>query len=253
MTLLVDIGNTRVKWCLMESGGALGAFHSLAHQGDLARLVEDPAWRAMDRPGRVVLCAVLSRERLAPLFGWIDARWGCAVRFAEAAPRAHGVINGYREARRLGADRWAALIGARHTCNGAACIFDCGTALTVDVLGSDGLHHGGLIVPGLRVMSDALGRHADALDAVTGALPEGGSLPVLATDTPGAISWGTLHATVAFIERMIREVRASLACEITPLLTGGDAGRVLPWLALPCQHRPGLVLQGLAVMAGEAP
>ena len=249
MTLLLDIGNTRVKWCLMEEGRP-GPSHSLVHHGDPMRLVDDAAWRAVDNPGRVVLSSVLARERMALLSAWIEAHWGCAVQFVEAVPQAHGVINGYREARCLGADRWAALIGAHHAFDGAVCIFDCGTALTVDVLGGDGRHHGGLIVPGLRAMGDALRQQADALRTMPEEMPEGDTLPFLATDTPAAITWGTLHATVAFMERSMSSAEARLACEITPVVTGGDAGSVLPWLARPCQYRPELVLQGLAIMAG---
>lgn len=247
MVLLVDIGNTRVKWCLAEKG-ELGQRHCLIHHGELSRLFDDPAWRATARPERVVLSSVLAMEQTVCLSSWIETQWGCAAQFVEPARRACGVTNGYTEARRLGADRWAALIGARHTVAGAVCLFDCGTALTMDMLDADGLHHGGLIMPGLRMMRDALTRQSDALYFAVDEMLEEGVLPPLATDTPSAVIRGTLHTMVAVMERIVK--RMEMEQEITVLVTGGDAEVLLPWMERPCQHRPDLVLQGLAVIGG---
>lgn len=250
MTLLVDIGNTRVKWCLVEKGG-LAQHHFLFHRGDLARLLEDPAWCAMARPARVVISCVLAREQADNLASWIGIHWGCAAQFVVPLRQAHGVTNAYDEAQRLGADRWAALIGAHHTIGGAVCLFDCGTALTVDVLDATGRHRGGLIMPGLKMMRDALVQQSGALRSATNQTPAEDTLPLLATDTRSAITGGTLHALVAVMERVVRRVEAEWAHEIMPVITGGDAESLLPWIDKPYQYRPDLVLQGLAVIAGE--
>ena len=146
-TLLVDIGNTRVKWALLR-GARVGRMQALEHAGGGAsfrRLVRS----APRDVARVVAVSVAGAKLERALDASARSRFGVAVEFVHSERRAAGVRNGYRDTWRLGADRWVGVIaahymaGARH-----AVVVNIGTALTVDAVTRDGRHLGGLITPG---------------------------------------------------------------------------------------------------------
>lgn len=169
--------------------------------------------------------------------------------FIIAQHSAFGVSNGYSEPHKLGPDRWAALIAAHHAQLGATCIVDCGTALTIDVLTADGKHLGGLIMPGLNLMRSALFFHTHALPCKMNLETET-DIASLARDTQAGIRSGTLYAVVATIERVIADIASDRKLR-TRVITGGDAEHIAPRLAGHYRHEPDLVLQGLAIIAGD--
>lgn len=248
MILLLDVGNTRMKWAALETGGTFIPVGSLVHAGqDLAALV-DAAWRAMPQPDRVVVSNVAGPAFAAALRDWTRASWGVEPYFVIAPPKGWGVTNAYIEPHRLGTDRWAALVAVHHLVKAPACIVDCGTAITIDALAENGEHLGGLIVPGLSMM-----RHA--LVTNTRGIPDEGEgvVALLARSTRDAVTGGTLYAAVAVIDRVIGDVTAELARPVTCVITGGDAERVMSLLAAKCRYEPDLVLHGLKIIAeGEA-
>jgi len=166
-----------------------------------------------------------------------------------AKSNAYGVRCAYENPAQLGADRWAALVAARHYGTGASCIIDCGTAMTVDVLTADGNHAGGIIIPGLGMMRDALYAGTDGVQEPAAESPASG---LLACDTAGAVEGGSLYAVVAFIDRVCADMEKELDEPMTCLLTGGDAPDILPLLNAEVEHEPTLVLQGLARVAESA-
>ncbi|OGT21933.1 MAG: hypothetical protein A2V90_05485 [Gammaproteobacteria bacterium RBG_16_57_12] len=150
---------------------------------------------------------------------------------------------------RLGADRWAALIAVRQRIEVAACIVDCGTAITIDVLSGQGEHLGGLIVPGIQMMRNSLASGTKGVRSSENAMSK---VSLLARDTGAAVFGGTLYAAVAVIDRVISDVSEAMNMELTCVLTGGNAPEVKPLLAHACIYEPDLVLQGLArVAAGK--
>lgn len=246
MKLVVDAGNSRIRWAEAGSGD-LRAHGGETHDGG-ARLPEllDRAWSPLPRPEAVVVANVAGADFGRRLAGWTADRWGLEPEFVVPGHNAFGVVNAYRTPERLGADRWAALIAARRRFPGAACIVDCGTALTVDVLAASGEHLGGIIVPGVRLMRRAL------VDGTQGIPDEpDGEVSLLARDTRDAVTGGTLYAAVALIDRVVADVADELGPELVPVITGGDAPRVLPLLRNRFRHLPDLVLEGLAVIGGE--
>lgn len=251
MILLIDAGNSRIKWaCLV--GGHLQAGEPIAHRGgtgDLQAL--SLAWAPLPRPSRLLAVNVLGPDFAGLLAAWAEDAWGLPVEFVTAQRSGCGVINAYREAERLGADRWVALIGAHYLYDGAKCVIDCGTALTIDVMAADGAHLGGLIVPGLALMRQALIERSAGIRAGL-ETTEDAEVSLFARDTAGGVMGGTLYATVATIDRIAADVRTTLATEVCCVLTGGDAGTVLPLLSEQYNHEPELVLRGLAVIAGAS-
>lgn len=238
MLLLIDAGNTRVKWALAAPGAPAGDWLAFG-----AALHADLDAAAASWPGQHVTHAIVSnvagaavRGRLAALLHPIATEW-----FASSAERA-GLVNGYREPERLGCDRFAAAIGARALAPGQALVVaTCGTATTVDALSNDGRFIGGMILPGLALMAGALARNTAQLpQAAPGATPP----PLFADNTNDAIVSGCLSAQAGAIERAVAALGGA-SC----ILSGGAAPYVAP--ALKCAHQlvDNIVLVGLHAVA----
>jgi type III pantothenate kinase len=250
--LLIDAGNSRIKWaCLV--GGVIQAGEPVS-QGDPSATIAALrlAWAPLPRPERVVAVSVAGSGFAAALTSLITKTWDLPIEFVSARRRCGGVTNGYRVPEQLGADRWVGLIAARRITRSAACVIDCGTAVTIDSLTSDGSHLGGLILPGLRVIEQAL------IERTSGIRPPPDQLGLIALspygrDTGEGVRNGAFYAIVAAIDRVVRELRKDQGKGLRCFLTGGDAGRLLPFLAGRFDHQPELVLRGLAVVAEERP
>jgi len=200
-------------------------------------------------PSRVIVCSVAGAPFEDALREFAGRHWDISPEFLRAQVEAAGVRNGYADPGRLGVDRWAALLAARDLGLGATCIVDCGTAITIDALGADGCHLGGLIVPGLGLGRQCLLAATRGVAASMGSEQDPVSIGVLARDTRNAVTGGTLYATVAFVDRIVQDVGAALGGRMARLITGGDADQLLPLLAGRYRHEPWLVLRGLAVVA----
>ena len=238
MLLLIDAGNTRVKWALAHPDAQPGAWFAAGaalHEGLAALGVE---WQDAGVTRAVVsnVAGPELRARLAALLGAIEVDW-----FASSAERA-GLVNGYREPQRLGCDRFAAAIGARALApNRALVVATCGTATTVDAVTSDGRFAGGMILPGLALMAGALARNTAQLPQATpGVAPP----PLFADNTNDAIVSGCLSAQAGAIERAVAG-HGGAAC----ILSGGAAPYIAP--ALKVAHRlvDNIVLVGLHAVA----
>ncbi|MDZ7787619.1 MAG: type III pantothenate kinase [Halofilum sp. (in: g-proteobacteria)] len=243
MRLVIDIGNSRIKWAL-GAAGELSAPASFARP----RADHDDAWeRAWGhlRPEGVTVCSVAGRRSVAVLRDWVERRW--AVPFHEVRAREHcgPIVNAYADPASLGADRWANLLGARAARGPLDCIIvDAGTAVTVDALRADGRHLGGAIFAGLSASRAGLRSAAPALPAAHDEAP----LP--SDNTAGAIGGGTLIGLAGAIERVAMVVGGRLTAP-ERILTGGDAERLAPWLDAGWSSDPLLTLRGL-LHSGDA-
>lgn len=234
MILCLDCGNTRIKWGLCAHGDWL------AHGAVATRTPADllDALAAYGEPVQIVACNVAGADVKVVL----EAAFSMPIQWNAAQPEQCGVRNGYEVPLQLGADRWAALIGARNLHEGPCLVVSAGTATTVDVLDADGQFRGGLILPGLDLMRAALAGNTAQLPADSGVFAD------LPRKTVDAIASGAINATLGAIERMFRQLKGEGA---TCLLTGGAAPRLLPHLPLPVRHEPLLVLEGLACVASS--
>lgn len=246
MILLLDIGNTRIKWARLE-GGRLGPLQAASHVeedlgGVLQRVFDGP------KPERVLASNVAGPLIASALVELCTERFRLRPEFLIPAPETCGVVNGYVDPARLGADRWAAVIGAFHRFGGPACVIDAGTAITVDAVTKEGRHLGGLIAPGPQTMRRALA-------GATAALRDNGEgeFALLCRDTRSAIGSGGWHTAAGFLERIHQLVGKELGKGTRFLLTGGDAERLDELLPGRYTLSPDLVLQGLAVVAGAKP
>lgn len=250
MILLIDAGNSRLKWAFLrdgrfESGG------SLERKGKQTAALARKAWGSLDtHPARVLVASVAGPAFRKSLTGWVSKQWQVDPEFLVAQANAFEVRNAYEEPLRLGVDRWAALVAARASAAVPTCIVDCGTAIVIDALAADGRHLGGLITPGLGLMRDSLIQRAEEIQEERVTAGNGESF-LLASDTGNAIIGGCLYAAVAMIDRVVLDLGSELGKGLRTVITGGDAPRIKPLLAIRVGYEPDLVLQGVAVMAGQ--
>ena len=246
-TLLVDIGNTRVKWAILR-GTKLGRMHAALHDGKPAAL------RALVRGASpvndVVAVSVAGAPLERALATAVKQRFGFPPRFIRSTRQAVGVRSGYRETWRLGADRWVGAIGAFAFARGAVVVANIGTALTIDAVTAAGKHLGGAIIPGPSTMIESLlaGTHGIRRRARGGVAS---TRSLFAADTASALGAGATHAAAAFIDRAVAEAAAKMGARPVLVLTGGAAPALKAYIKSRVQVVPDLVLRGLAVMARD--
>jgi type III pantothenate kinase len=247
MILLLDAGNSRLKWAMLRNGHFEHG-GSLEHTAEAIKEFASAAWGHFDAPEAVLVANVAGEPLRRALNSWIKRRWKLTPEYVVPCTEQFGIRNAYSEPARLGVDRWLALLAARELFDGALCVIDCGTALTVDVLAHDNRHLGGLIIPGMQLMRDALTARAEG---IRGQIDQASHAQVtlLGTDTGSAVAGGTLYAEVAFIDRILADLRAEVGPRLRCIITGGDALRLQSLLASNAHYEADLVLFGLARVA----
>ncbi len=249
MILLIDAGNSRIKWgwCqdqhLQDTGAA-------SHRGVALEALCNTLWGEHKAPQLILASNVAGKNFGNALSAWLHARWGIGPEWLIPRRKACGVTNAYTHPQHLGADRWAALIGARADYPGALCVVDCGTAVTLDAVNTAGHHLGGLIMPGSTLMERALIAETNSLGSALQRPPSPPTL--LAGDTVGAVRGGAAYAQVALIERVCADLHVELQMPVTLIMSGGGAVDLLPLFTVPYRHEPDLVLKGLARLAQES-
>lgn len=252
MRLLLDVGNSRLKWACSSAGGLVNRGQALHRNRDLAAALE-LALQDKPRPDEVRVANVAGPAVAALIRDATVAKFGVAPVFACSRDSAHGLRNGYRDPGQLGIDRWLAMCAAWRKFPGPLCVVDAGTAVTVDIIAADGQHGGGLIVPGLTLMAAALRRGTGDLDRAAGPdlerdLHETGLQDrySLGLDTAGGIRLGAIRSLVALIADCLAGAGgADGGAKL--VITGGDGARLAGWLGRPDAYLPDLVLAGLAL------
>ena len=132
MIVALDLGNTRIKWAV-HPGGLPVAGRMLADGAvDSAGVDALPdCWAAWGRPDEIAACSVAGSAADAALER-LAGRLAVPLRRIRPLALAAGVSNLYGNPASLGADRWAALAGARARNCGAALVVDAGTAMEFD-------------------------------------------------------------------------------------------------------------------------
>ncbi len=249
--LLIDAGNTRLKWGVAERREIRRTGHisqdRIREQGLQVLTTKLPR-----RVDEVLVSNVAGASFATRLSGVVGAHCHCDVHFAKVERAAFGVTNSYRQFRRMGVDRWVAMIGAWAEFGQACVVVDAGTAVTIDALDDEGHHLGGQIIPGVGLMAAALARDTSGIPSVGRAARRSDDpLNMFATNTADAVRQGASNAVVGAVERAVRVLRSS-AYEPRIVLTGGDASRILNALDEVAEHRPNLVLHGLTHMLERA-
>ncbi|TAL82420.1 MAG: type III pantothenate kinase [Rhodanobacter sp.] len=244
MRLLLDLGNTRLKWALMQPSAAEWlARGALDWHDDMPGLLQE-AWAALPVPTSIVAASVVGAEREAQVTSLVAQRFGCEPRWFRTPASACGIHNAYADPQRLGADRFLAMVAAFAEGHAPCVLASVGTALTLDALAADGRHLGGLIAPGPRLMQQSL------LNGTARVRPDGvGVILELADNTTDAVSSGCWQATVALTERFSVRMGPRLGGSPRLILDGGDAPTLAPLLSIPSHSGRDGVMRGLAVWA----
>lgn len=237
MKLLLDVGNTRLKWRLLhEQGQSLASGHR-----DTAHL-DEALWHDLPAPQCIHAASVASDAVQQHIARLCQQHWGLTVQWHGVQTSCCGVRNHYRSPG-LGVDRWLSVIAAHRELARlqlpAALAVNAGTAVTVDLVSAAGDYLGGTIVPGLNLMRAALAGGTARLPLQTG------QFAAVPRTTEDAIHTGVMDAVCGAIERM--RARADGRCIV--LLSGGDALQLSACLPAPHHTVENLVLDGLQVVS----
>ncbi|HEY1610404.1 MAG TPA: type III pantothenate kinase [Paraburkholderia sp.] len=262
--LLIDAGNSRLKWALALADGTLAQRGALAHAGIDTDIDADanarnaPAWSGVPAPAAAWISNVAGERVAARIDALLDAHWPALPRTTiRACARQGGITNGYDAPETLGSDRWAGMIGARAAFpDEPLLIATFGTATTLEAVRADGRFVGGLIAPGWSLMMRSLGEHTAQLPVLDPpAVREAGAhavRPSFATDTHRSIAAGCALAQAALVERTWTELREAWQTPVRLVVSGGAADEVIAALAPPFTRHDSLVLSGLALIAAQA-
>jgi type III pantothenate kinase len=246
--LLVDIGNTRIKWARLHGtrlGRPQAAVHSAWSSATYGRRLFG---RGALPTGLWVTSVAAPRVNRALAAAAHGA--GVAARFVVVPRRGGGVEVGYLEPWRLGSDRFVAAVGARELLpRSPVCVVGVGTAMTVDLLRGDGRHYGGVIIPAPALMVDTLLARTHGIRRRAQGGRAGAGARLFARSTRAGLVQGARYAAAALIDRAVEEARVLLGHKPLVVLTGGQAAAVRPLLRSSCVLVPDLVLRGLAVLA----
>ena len=268
--LLIDAGNSRVKWALVQADGTQTHSGAFAHGGQLVKGTGDPLqsrhepdWSALPAPSSAWLSNVAGEAAARRIDAFIDRHWPDLARTTiRSAAQQCGVTNAYTTPSQLGSDRWAGMIGARAAFPGEPLLIATfGTATTLEALTADGVFVGGLIAPGWSLMMRSLGEHTAQLPTLDMAAARGllADEPAaekraawFATDTPRSLSSGCALAQIGLIERMWRDLQQEWQVPVRLVVGGGAAGELVQALGVPYTRHDSLVLAGLALIAAQA-
>jgi type III pantothenate kinase len=249
MILLVDIGNTRIKYASLR-GGVPGAARARVHRGAATAL--RAALRSIKEVTAIVAVNVAGAAFDRALATEARAR-GVPLTIVTSTRAAGGVRNGYTDTWRLGADRWVGAIGAHALARGKAVVFaNAGTALTLDAVTANGRHLGGAIVPGPAVMIESLLFGTHGIRRRARGVPAS-ARALFASNTASALAAGAAFAAAALIDRAVAEATRRIGGRPLLLLTGGSANAVATHIKSRARIVPDLVLRGLAVLASPSP
>lgn len=250
MKLLIDMGNTAIKWARLTDAGLQDVGRARHSELSLDALWPQ-LWRASQPPEAIWAACVAGRAAADHLQALALRQWNLSVTWVRAEPQAYGIRCAYADPGRLGPDRWAALVGARGLVTGNVCVISAGTAITVDLLDAQGLHLGGLITPGLALMRHSLLSNTAQIqvDAIE---RDGLEAHWLGQDTNTAVSKGIEHTLRGFIQQALTRLDQQWPQGYQLIMTGGDSAFLRSSLPEPTRFEPHLVLLGLAQMAHQA-
>jgi type III pantothenate kinase len=246
MLLLIDIGNTRIKWARADARGVgeqSAAVHANWTEQDFVQQVLDTGPKAE----RVVIANVGGKRMGDLTQAALLRQWQLQAQFMQSPVAAAGLRNAYPDPAKLGVDRWMAMLGGRSLETGPICVVSVGTAMTIDGVDAGGRHLGGVIVPGPDLMVSSLLKNTSeiAQRAATGRTQE----QLFADNTLGAIQQGAVQALAALVDRAVETMRDQLGQAPSLLLTGGASPRLRGAIRTAGRDIPDLVLRGLIVAA----
>lgn len=262
MQLLIDAGNSNLKWALVQDDShkmqykGLFPINTYPHQIDscFAR-----HWGEL-KPNRVLVSHVGGEQFLKIFNGWVAKHWRLSAEFMCVSKEQMGVSNGYKDPSTFGIDRWMALIAGHHCYQKAdtfLSVVDIGTCTTIDILDPSGTHLGGSLLPGTELMIDSVtrilkNRQSGNLNFESNltdiSCPHQKALNLFNNNTHDGLIQGASFAQIAVVEKLIRDLPYHLPGPCQFLLTGSGTNAFNGPLATNVALSPHLVLEGMAVL-----
>jgi type III pantothenate kinase len=238
--LTIDIGNSGVKWGIWQENMLILAEDGYYEKESLQATFSEVFSGAPAQDAVWVSC-VAGQDVEQALTEWIRNKWSIDPVFLRTTSELGGVYNMYPRPEEHGADRWAALLGAKKLYDFSVCIIDVGTAITVDLMDAGGVHRGGRIMPGLDLMRKSLLQNTVGVGEVIG------DCPGFAINTADAVTSGIWHMLQAGLIEVCVSAKERLGDDMRVIITGGMAEKMLPFLeSVEGVHlEPHLVLYGL--------
>ncbi len=248
-TLLIDIGNSRLKWGVYSDTGILQQ-GDITHRNGLQDQDLHDAWQELSIDH--VLCSSVAAPTItAQVDAWVRRRWNCYAQRLVSPGEGYGIRNAYITPSQLGSDRWAAMVAARHECDGFIAVVNCGTATTIDVVAPEGQHLGGIILPGVEMMSSLLVQYTAGIKPGMGEVKGKPYHGLLGKNTRECIDAGGRNAIAGMVLWLTQQLEVKNLGAVNWVITGGAATQVLELLPPNTKHRPNLVLDGLALMIAK--
>ena len=237
---LIDLGNSRLKCALLDAQGRRGEILAIGHDQPNALPMLLHHVDAAGSNDQLWLASVASAERTTALRVALEQH-GLQVHRIHTQAEFGKLRIAYAQPSNLGVDRFLAMVAACERDDGPWLLVSAGSALTIDLLGEDGLHLGGSIAPMPARMRAALAAGFKQLDLAEGEASD------FAADTADAIASGCRGAALGLVERSLRKARERLGAIPTLLVGGGGATLLVDVEHAPVMHLPALVLDGMAI------
>ena len=248
--LALDVGNTRLKWAQYDTVGA-GA--KLLAQGavfleNIDKLAEEE-WSTLPAPSKILGCVVAGDAIKRRVTEQMEL-WDVTPRWVVASPQEAGLTNGYDHPSRLGADRWVAMIGARHRLlrrgiNKPCVVVMVGTAVTVEAIDVNGKFLGGIILPGHGIMLRALESGTAGLHVPTGEVRD------FPTNTSDALTSGGTFAIAGAVQCMVQNITQKCGEIPACIMTGGAGWKMAPSMSVQFELVESLIFDGLLEVASQ--
>ena len=243
MNLLIDSGNSFIKWALATEQSLVIERRCLSSAAPGLHEI----WKNYDVPNRVIVANVAGEKVASEIRMAVSALWKLDAEYIVSKQSCCGLTNSYHKPEQLGVDRWMAMVAAYRMAQDPVIVVDCGTAVTIDLVNEKGVFLGGAIMPGLNVAIKSLRESTNTIDEVS-------SIDRIvisaAQSTEEGVAAGVLYGLAGGVERVVSEQSSIIDKAPKVFITGGDAKVLMPYLTILATLQTNLVMQGLRIFTG---
>ena len=212
MYLLIDIGNTRIKWQQRDVKNILLTDSILVEE---FMDIDFSSIKSVDK----IIVSNVNHSIVLDKLKEILSKFKCPIIETSTDSNKY-LINDYDDNTLLGADRWIAALGAWKLYQKRLLIINAGTAITVDLIDLDKNNKahfkGGMILPGIAISLAVLNNSTNLIDT------EIGKSQYPSLNTKDAVTTGIMMSIQGAVNLVCRKLPSSLPI----LLTGGDANLI---------------------------
>lgn len=212
MYLLIDIGNTRIKWQHRDEKNIIASNSILVEE------FMDLDFSSIKSIEKIIVANV-NHSVVLDKIREILAAFKCPIIEALTDSNEY-LVNDYEDNKTLGVDRWMAAMGAWKLYQRPLLIINAGTAITIDLIDldkKDKAHFkGGMILPGIAISLGLLNNSTNLIDT------EIGKSHYPSSNTKDAVTTGIMTSIQGAVNLVCKKLPSSLPI----LLTGGDANLI---------------------------